>query len=87
MEVKTIAEIQFSIHAVEMLKERNISEEWVEVTIRNPDRVESGLDGNDHFIKPILEYEGRFLRIVVNKQINPNRAVTVFFDRRLGRKT
>lgn len=85
MEIKIIAGVQFSLHAQEMIKERNILEEWIVRTVQNPDRVELGLDANDHLIKAIPEHGGRFLRIVINTRIVPKRAVTLFFDRRLGR--
>ena len=42
-------------------------------------------DGTQHFIKKIPEYENRWLRVVINVKVNPNRAVTAFFDRRLRR--
>ncbi|MBI2119080.1 MAG: DUF4258 domain-containing protein [Elusimicrobia bacterium] len=86
MEVRIVAGIQFSQHAQEMMKERNILEEWVVRTIQKPDRVELGSDTNDHLIKAIPEHGGRFLRIVVNTQAEPKRAITLFFDRRLGRR-
>ena len=66
-----------------MLKERNIDENWVSITIKNPDLVEEHADGTRHFIKQISECENRWLRVVVNIKVHPNRQVTVFFDRRL----
>jgi hypothetical protein len=39
-----------------------------------------------HYTKAIRERDGRVLRVVVNADVQPNRVVTVFFDRRLGRK-
>ena len=73
-------------HAREMLVERNIAEEWVFRSIRDSDYDETGADGNLHYIKAIPEHGGRFLRVVVNPDVSPNRILTVFFDRRLGRK-
>jgi len=55
-------------------------------TIHQPDRVEMGTDGNTHYIKAIPEHGGRFLRVVVNPHVQPNRIVTLFFDRRLGKQ-
>jgi hypothetical protein len=81
-----MADIEFSSHAWDMLQERNIPEEWVWRTIHSPDRTSVGADNNIHYIKAIPEHGGRFLRVVVNPYVTPNRVVTVFFDRRLRRR-
>jgi hypothetical protein len=39
-----------------------------------------------HDTKTIREKEGRVLHVMVNTYVQPNRIVTVFFDRRLGKK-
>jgi hypothetical protein len=81
-------EINFSAHAREMLKERDILEEWVLLAINSPDNSEKHTeDGNWHYTKSIAEKENRVLRVVVNQEITHYRVVTVFFDRRLRRKT
>ena len=78
--------VEWSRHAREMLRERAIQEQWVLATLRNPDRYENGPGGRGCYIKAISEYGGRFLRVIVNRNVSPNRIVTIFFDRRLGRK-
>lgn len=78
-------DMELSKHAQEMLIERHIREEWVWRTIDTPHRRRKGKDGNIHYTKPIKERNGRFLRVVVNPAVQPNRIVTVFFDRRLSR--
>lgn len=78
--------IEFSKHAKDMLQERNILEEWVWRTISDPDEKRRGDDDNIHYAKSIEEHGRRVLHIVVNQDAQPNRIVTVFFDRRLGRK-
>jgi hypothetical protein len=75
-------DIELSAHTREMLVERNISEDWMWRAINAPDKVEPGVDNNTHCIKSISEHGGRFLRVVVNPHVYPNRVVTVFFDRR-----
>jgi len=75
-----------SAHARDMLRERQIPEEWMWRTLASPERQEVGADGNIHYIKSIPEPGGRFLRVVVNPTVTPNRIVTVFFDRRLRRQ-
>ena len=79
--------MKWSEHAKDMLIERHISQEWVWRTIDSPDNAETLADGNTHFTKAIEENEGRILRVVVNMNVEPNRIVTVFFDRRLRRGT
>ena len=68
-----------------MLEERSIHEEWVNRAIRTPDQVERPGDATNHFIKQIPENENRWLRVVVNVDAKPNRAITAFFDRGLRR--
>ncbi len=77
---------EFSEHAFDMLKERNIQEEWVKLTIEDPERKESKEDGTVHYIRAIKQYGGRYLRVVVNPDVNPKRIVTVFFDRRITKE-
>lgn len=74
---------EFSEHAYSMLKERNISEAWVKLTIEDPGKVELNADGTIHYIRQIEEYGGRYLRVVMNPDAKPQRIVTVFFDRRI----
>ncbi len=77
--------MELSRHAQDMLHEREIPEEWLWRTVRNPDRSEEITQGTTHYIKAIPEQGGRFLRVVVNTRVRPNQVVTLFFDRRLGR--
>ena len=80
-----MSNFSFTRHAKYMLKERKISEEWVWRTIENPSRKKKGKDGNLHYTKPIKERDGRVLHIVVNVYVDPQRIVTLFFDRRLSK--
>ncbi|MFC1474782.1 DUF4258 domain-containing protein [bacterium] len=82
-----MAGYEFSSHAYDMLGERGILETWVEMTVREPERIENRDDGTTHFIKPIEEFGGRYLRVVVNHNVEPNIIVTLFFDRKLGGRT
>ncbi len=74
---------ELSIHALDMLDERLIAEEWVMLTIDSFDRTEVGPDNNVHYIKSAPEFGDRILRVIVNPDRTPNRIVTFFFDRRL----
>lgn len=75
-----------TMHFRDMLKERSISNDWVTRTVDEADKIEDHDDGTRHYLKQIVEHENRWLRIVVNINEHPNRKVTAFFDRRLGRK-
>ena len=78
-------EYEFSEHAYDMLRERNIREAWVQSALESPEKKEPKDDGTVHYIRSIEQYGGRYLRVVVNPEVWPRRIVTVFFDRRLRR--
>lgn len=73
----------FSIHALSMAQERDISHEWIRKTIENPDYTELREDGTMHYIAAIPERKGKFLRVIINSSVQPQRIITVFFDRRV----
>lgn len=78
-------EYEFSEHAYDMLRERNIQHAWVKLAMENPDQKELKDDGTVHYIRSIEQYGGRYLRVAVNPDVRPQRIVTVFFDRRIRR--
>ena len=78
-------EFEFTVHARDMLAERKIPEDWVWRVVNQPDETHIGDDGNMHYNKAIQERDGRILHVVVNPTVQPNRIVTLFFDRRLTR--
>lgn len=80
-----MSDYEFSEHAYDMLKERNIQESWVRLALQDPDREEARDDGTVHYIKVIQEAGGRHLRVIVNPDAKPQRVITLFFDRRLRR--
>ena len=70
-------------HASMVLRERDISVEWVQRVLmhphlRLPDTKEPDLI---HALAPIAEREDRVLRVVYNEKIDPWRVVTAYFDR------
>ncbi|MBI4296824.1 MAG: DUF4258 domain-containing protein [Chloroflexi bacterium] len=73
---------ELTTHAKEMLKERGIIESWIEETLTQPSRTELKDDNTVHFLKPVAEWGGRTLRVVVTRGSNPPRVITAFFDRR-----
>lgn len=80
-----MVEYEFSEHAYDMLKERNIRETCVKLVMEAPEKREPKDDGTIHYVRAIEEYGGRYLRVVVNPDVKPQRIVTFFFDRRLRR--
>ena len=76
-----------SKHFSMMLQERGIESDWVDLARERPDRVENHDDGTCHYLKKIPDRGDRWLRVVVNVLVDPERAVTAFFDRRLKRKS
>ena len=78
--------MEFTKHFNQMIDERSIDKEWVEKALEDPDRIENREDGTRHLIKQIPEYGNRWPRVVVNVETIPQRVVTAFFDRRLGRE-
>ena len=53
-------EYEFSEHAYDMLRERNIGEAWVRLAIEDPEKKEPKDDGTVHYIRAIEQYEGRY---------------------------
>lgn len=81
-----MADYVFSKHALGMMGERAISEDWVWRTLAESGAAVMGEDGNLHFTKAIPERDNRVLHVVVNPNDSPKRIVTLFFDRRLRSK-
>lgn len=79
-------DFEISSHASEMLTERNIAEEWLWRVLHHPDKTKLGEDGNRHFYKAIRERNGKALHVVVNPNVQPNRVITLFFDRRASER-
>ena len=76
-------EFELSKHATESLLERQIQLKWIAKTFSQPQKVESDrLDINlEHRLLRIEEFDGRFLRVIINKSLTPPRIVTAYFDR------
>ncbi len=66
-----------------MLEEREIPEKWIFDTLNFPDRIEYCDAITVHYIKTLLEFGNRYLRVVVNPETKPKKIVTFFFDRRI----
>jgi Domain of unknown function (DUF4258) len=76
---------ELSQHARHQMPERNIQLSWLDETLSTPDRLLSLADphGNTHYLKQIPDFGNRWLRVVVNPNVEPKRVITIFFDRRV----
>jgi hypothetical protein len=74
-----------SEHARDALQKRQIRREWLEQALVAPDRREPDtLDpALEHRLVVIAEFGNRVLRVIVNIQVDPERVVTAYFDRRM----
>jgi hypothetical protein len=70
-------------HASVVLRERDISEEWVRRVLTHPHLRLPDAEDPDlfHALAPIAEREDRVLRVVYNETKDPWRVVTAYFDR------
>ena len=75
--------LDYTRHAVDVMRERLIPKEWVESAVTEPDL--RAPDPNDpeveRFFRRIPERGDRVLRVAVNTNVAPWRVVSVFFDR------
>ncbi|NPV58920.1 MAG: DUF4258 domain-containing protein [Actinobacteria bacterium] len=81
-----MVDLVFTGHALDMLEERKIKSDWVNLTLEDPERKERKEDGTVDYLRPIEEFGGRYLRVVTDSKSRPLKIITVFFDRRFGRK-
>ncbi len=72
-------------HAQKVLDEREIQAEWLERTLTAPELVMVDPDDGavERRFRRIPEFGGRVLRVAVNVAVEPNRVVSVFFDRQM----
>lgn len=79
---------EFTRHARDALRKREILEEWVQRVLQQPQKIEADrLDPSlEHRMLPIVEKEDRVLRIIVNRTVSPERIITAYFDRKLKGK-
>jgi hypothetical protein len=78
--------MDFTSHFKDIVKERSIRRVWIDVALAEPEKVEDHDDGTRHFLRRIEEHGNRWLRVIVNVESEPTRAITAFFDRRLREK-
>ena len=79
---------QLTNHARRAVEEREIAVDWIERTLDAPELIVQ--DPNDLAVercfRRISEFGGRVLRVAVNRTVEPQRVVSVFFDRKMKGK-
>ena len=72
-------------HALENMRARRITLEWLERALAAPDWTEpDDVDpALEHRFAVIHEFGDRVLHVIVNPTAEPERVITAFFDRRL----
>ena len=77
-----------TVHACIRMRERRLSESWVELTVRNPDWIEP--DPHDATVerrfRAIGEFGNRILRVACVETAVNIRVISVLFDRNARRK-
>ena len=76
---------ELTLHAKVALAEREIALEWMERTLAAPElRLPDPDDATvERRYRRIPEHGGRVLRVAVNITVEPERIVSVFFDRKM----
>lgn len=74
---------ELSKHAKDMIFEREIKLDWLTDTINKPDKVITINVDEIHYIKRIVEFDNKSLRVVINPVSSLAIVVTLFFDRRI----
>lgn len=74
---------RLSRHAVAKINDRKLPEEWIARALQTPLRVEkdSKNPALRHHLLPIVEFDNRVLRVVINPAEQPWVVITAYFDR------
>jgi uncharacterized DUF497 family protein len=75
-------------HARKALEERGISIEWMERAFSDPEQTQPDPEDAEveRRFRRIPEFGNRVLRVAVNVTVDPERIVSVFFDRNMRGK-
>jgi len=72
-------------HAHDAMEKRGISLAWLERALASPQLCEPDASDQtlEHRLAVIPEHGHRVLHVIINKQVAPERVVTLFFDRNM----
>ena len=75
---------KLSVHAKDVMKNRNITEDWVYAILNNPSVTMDIAKDEVHLYGIIDEYNNRCLKVVINPL--KNLVITTYFDRKMKKK-
>ena len=75
---------KLSVHAKDVMKNRNIIEDWVYAILNNPSVTMDIAKDEVHLYGIIDEYNDRCLKVVINPL--KNLVITTYFDRKMKKK-
>ena len=75
---------KLSVHAKDVMKNRNIIEDWVYAILNNPSVTMDIAKDEVHLYGIIDEYNNRCLKVVINPL--KNLVITTYFDRKMKKK-
>ena len=75
---------KLSVHAKDVMDNRNIAEEWVVAVLDNPFVVIEIAKDEIHVYGTVKEYDERCLKVVVNPL--KSLVITTYFDRKMKKK-
>jgi len=72
---------QYSKHLDEKINKGDVNKEYVEETLKNPDKIVNIKENEIHFFKKIINFGNRCFKVVINpiKKL----VVTAYFDRNM----
>lgn len=81
-------EYELTQHATEVILEREIKFQWIDLTLNDPTITQSDPEDPEleHYFRRIEDCGNRVLRVVFNKTTKPIRIVTVYFDRTMEKR-
>jgi hypothetical protein len=81
--------VEFTLHAMDVMKEREVAREWLEQAVTSPDWVEPdlGWEKVERRFKIIAENGNRVQRVVCLETDSNVPTISVFFDRKAKRPT
>ena len=75
---------KLSVHARDVMENRNIIEDWVYAILDNPSVIINIEEDEVHLYGIVDEYNNRCLKVVVNPL--RNLVITTYFDRKMKKK-
>jgi len=75
---------KFSVHAKDVMENRNIVEEWVNAIVESPAVTIEIADNEVHLYGIVDAYGGRCLKVVINPL--KHLIITTYFDRKMKKR-